>query len=128
MNTLLKIRRNAALASLVIALVSIVSSTAQTFTILKSFGSLTNMAGVNPWSQLVQGPDGALYGTTSYGNDSVAGTVFKIQPDGSGFAVLKWFTNSVEGQSPFAGLAFLATRSTGRRSRAATRTLGPCSK
>jgi len=30
--------------------------------------------------------------------------VFKVQPDGSGFTVLKWFTNSVEGTWPFAGV------------------------
>jgi uncharacterized repeat protein (TIGR03803 family) len=32
------------------------------------------------------------------------GTVFKMQPDGSGFTVLKCFTNAVEGMWPFAGL------------------------
>lgn len=27
-----------------------------------------------------------------------------MQPDGTGFSVLKWFTNSVEGATPYAGL------------------------
>ena len=31
--------------------------------------------------------------------------MFKVQPDGSGFAVLKWFTYTVEGTTPVAGLA-----------------------
>src|SRR6185295_1148681 len=100
MKTLTETRPKVAAAILLIALVSVVSSTAQTFTILKSFGNLTHIAGANPRSQLAQGPDGTLYGTTSSGESSVAGTVFKIQPDGSGFAVLKWFTNTVEGEAP----------------------------
>src|SRR5262249_54181898 len=80
---------------------------AQTFTILKSFGfgNLTNVTGLNPQSTPVQGPDGTIYGTARNGEGSVAGTVFKVQPDGSGFAVLKWFTNSIEGANPVAGLA-----------------------
>src|SRR5258708_28595104 len=48
--------------------------TAQTFTTIKSFGILTNIAGFNPQSTLVQGPDGTLYGTATYGEASVAGT------------------------------------------------------
>ena len=76
---------------------------AQTFTVLKSFGILTNVTGHNPQSTVVQGPDGTLYGTTSIG-EGPAGTVFKVQPDGSGFTVLKWFTNSIEGAQPVAGL------------------------
>jgi len=73
------------------------TATAQTLTVLKSFGNLTNISGAMPDSQLVQGLDGTLYGTTSSGYGGAAGTVFKIQPDGSGFAVLKRFTNCVGG-------------------------------
>jgi hypothetical protein len=40
---------------------------AQTFTTLKSFGILINITGFNPQSTLVQGPDGTLYGTATYG-------------------------------------------------------------
>src|SRR5690349_15705456 len=81
---------------------------AQTFTTIKSFGILTNVTGFNPQSTLVQGPDGTLYGTARNGESIVAGTVFKVQPDGSGFAVLKWFTNSIDGASPYAGLTLSA--------------------
>src|SRR5207244_9943375 len=77
---------------------------AQTFTVLKSFGILTNVTGWHPEAPLTLGPDGTLYGTTSYGEGNVRGVVFKIQPDGSGFAVLKLFTNWVEGANPEAGL------------------------
>ena len=73
-------------------------------TIIKSFGILTNVTGRNPIGQLVRGPDGTLFGTCSSGEGAVAGTVFKVRPDGSGFMVLKWFTNTLEGANPQAGL------------------------
>lgn len=82
-----------------------VSADAQTFSILKQFGILTNMTGFNPYSQLVQGPDGALYGTTYGGEASfMHGTVFKVQPDGSGFTTLHWFTNGASQGYPYGGL------------------------
>jgi len=65
--------------------------TARTFTTIRSFGILTNVTGFNPTSELVKGPDGTLYGTASQGEGIVAGTLFKMQPDGSGFTVLKLF-------------------------------------
>ena len=85
------------------------AATAQTFTTLKSFGILTNVTGFYPQSELVQGPDGTLYGTTYEGEGNVRGTVFKLQPDGSGFRVLKWFTNRAEGANPHAGLTLLGS-------------------
>jgi len=85
---------------------SIRSANAQTFTTLKQFGILTNMSGVNPYCDLVQGPDGALYGTTYGGEASfMHGTVFKVRPDGSGFTVIHWFTNGLSEGFPYAGLA-----------------------
>jgi uncharacterized repeat protein (TIGR03803 family) len=80
------------------------SSQAQTFTTLKSFGVLTNVTGFNPAAPLVQGADGTLYGTTYSGEGYVAGAVFKMNADGSGFAGLKYFTNSLEGANPVCGL------------------------
>ena len=77
---------------------------AQTFTTIRSFGNPTNVSGMGAQCQLVQGLDGTLYGTASYGDCNVAGTIFKVQPDGTGFAVLKWFTNSFEGANPKGGL------------------------
>src|SRR4051812_812581 len=73
---------------------------AQTFTMLKDFGA----SYPRPWrphSELAQGPDSTLYGTTGMGD--ISGMVFKAQPDGSGFTVLKYFTNSAEGYGPWAG-------------------------
>src|SRR6185503_6235610 len=78
------------------------TASAQTFTTIKNFGSgiLTNIAGLYPYSRLVQGSDDTLYGTASRGEGDVRGTVFKVQPDGGGFTVLKWFTKRVEGEGP----------------------------
>ena len=47
--------------------------------------------GAWPIAALVKGSDGALYGTTSEGGVSGAGTVFKINEDGSGFQKLHDF-------------------------------------
>src|SRR5262245_16684353 len=78
-------------------MLSMAAIQAQTFNTIKSFGILTNITGNLPVSTLVQELDGTLYGTTFYAEGLVAGTVYKLQPDGSGFSVLKFFTNSVEG-------------------------------
>ncbi|MBI4324289.1 MAG: immunoglobulin domain-containing protein [Chloroflexi bacterium] len=75
---------------------------AQTHTVIKHFGIPSKVTGLNPRAPLVQGPDGTLYGTASSGEGH--GTVFKIQPDGTGFAVLKCFTNSVKWAEPHGGL------------------------
>ena len=55
--------------------------------------------------------DGALYGTTLGGGSNSAGTVFKVNTDGSGYATLHTFlTNGVDGESPRAR----SRRATGR--------------
>ena len=93
-------------APLLVALFSILvpaMAQAQIFTTLKSFG-VTNITGLHPRSQLEQGPDGTLYGTTADGGSSYRGTVFKLNSDGSGFTVLKVFTDSIDGANPYAGL------------------------
>ena len=77
------------------------SSPAQTYAILHSFG--TNVMGLNPQAPLVQGPDGTLYGTTVGGGSANQGQVFKVNPDGSGYTVLKDFTGS-DGANPYANL------------------------
>lgn len=82
-----------------------VPASAQTYALLHCFGGLTEPTGCQSKAPLVRGPDGTLYGTTTesgyYGG---SGTVFKIQPDGTGFALLKDFTNSADGVSPWGGL------------------------
>jgi uncharacterized repeat protein (TIGR03803 family) len=74
----------------------------QAFSVIKSFGVATNVTGCNPACELVQDAAGVLYGTTSGGEGR--GTVFKMRSDGSGFQVLKVFTNTVDGAFPRGGL------------------------
>jgi len=59
-----------------------VASSAQTFTSLYSFCQNGCQDGFGPRAGLVQGTDGNLYGTTSYGG-SGSGTVFVITPGGT---------------------------------------------
>ncbi len=56
----------------------------------------TNVAGVaqSPRAELVEGPDGALYGTTLFGGASGRGTIFKLQKDGTGHELLHHFTGA----------------------------------
>jgi uncharacterized repeat protein (TIGR03803 family) len=42
-------------------------------------------------ARLVVGADNALYGTTTFGGGANSGTLFKVNPDGSGFQVLHVF-------------------------------------
>jgi uncharacterized repeat protein (TIGR03803 family) len=55
-----------------------------TLTTLHSFCSQSGCTdGTNPYGGLVQGADGDLYGTTTYGGVHGSGTVFKITPSGA---------------------------------------------
>ena len=56
---------------------------------------------------LAQSGDGTLYGVSASGGVSGPpgnGTVFKVQPDGTGFGILYSFTNGSDGSGPMAGL------------------------
>lgn len=78
------------------------------YMLLHTFG--TNGDGQVPWGHLIQGKDGALYGVTDQGgtNDPQVGgdgTVFKVNPDGTGYAVLYNFGASAsDGRQPGLGL------------------------
>ncbi len=70
-------------------------------TILHAFGQITNAAGLaldgaNPYAPLVQGSDGNLYGTTTYGGTNLSGTVFKITTNGV-LTTLYWFNGASDG-------------------------------
>jgi len=74
------------------------------YTILRSFAS-TSTDGSGLLGGVIEGSDGALYGTTDGGGTSSAGTIFKINKDGTGYAVLRSFTTaSSDGHWPYAGL------------------------
>jgi uncharacterized repeat protein (TIGR03803 family) len=51
-----------------------------------------------PYAGLVEGPDGALYGTTLYGGPTRKGTVFRITTDGT-FSIIHNFAGS-DGENP----------------------------
>jgi len=73
--------------------------------ILYSFGPPPD--GANPYGALLRDQAGNLYGTTSSGGTSNAGTVFELSPSGSGWTeqpLLYEFTGGSNGGAPFAGL------------------------
>ncbi len=76
-------------------------STNGVFSTLFSFGG-TN--GAQPIAQLVQGPDGGLYGTTQIGGAAGYGTIYKITTNGV-FSLLFSFTGPATGGYPVGRLA-----------------------
>lgn len=50
-----------------------------------------NADGARPEAPLIQGRDGALYGTASSGGSHGTGVIFRINTDGTGFVVLHSF-------------------------------------
>lgn len=80
---LAKLNWRKSICLLLLLCVAVISSSAQTFTTLLSFDGAN---GIEPFSTVVQGFDGNLYGTTPDGGVnqySPSGTVFKITPDGT---------------------------------------------
>jgi len=74
-------------------------------TILHSFndGTVAN-DGKQPYGGIIQGPDGALYGTTYVGGSANQGTIFSISPDGSNYSILHQFGSVAnDGVSPYFG-------------------------
>src|SRR6267378_564686 len=72
------------------------------FTVLKRFSSLSS--GFVPYGLLVADQAGVLYGATAAGGVSNAGTVFRVNQDGNGYATLKSFLTT-DGTGPQTGLA-----------------------
>jgi uncharacterized repeat protein (TIGR03803 family) len=65
--------------------------------------------GSAPVGTLTQDTNGTLYGTTYLGGSKNLGTIFKISPTGSGYAVLHNFdrsTNINDGANPLSGMTF----------------------
>jgi len=63
----------------------------------------TNADGITPNAGLIISGS-SLYGTAENGGRSGAGTVFKVNTDGTGFTTLRSFTGGSDGASPYAEL------------------------
>ncbi len=79
-----------------------VNSNGTGFVILYSFTGGND--GALPIAGLIQGTDGRLYGTATQGGSTGNGTLFALNPDGTGFTTLYSFTNTTDGRFPAAGL------------------------
>ena len=73
------------------------------FEVLYSFDHNGNGGGEKPKTPLLIAPDGTLWGTTSHLGDFPSGTIFRINPNGSGFAVVHPFVDSAD-PSPLGGM------------------------
>lgn len=74
------------------------------YRVLRIFGTNATL-GHRSWSRLLAGSDGVLYGTTDGGGTNNGGTVFKFNPDGSGYGVLHHFpSDPKDGRWPRAGV------------------------
>lgn len=67
------------------------------FTILRYFSGAD---GTYPIAGLTLGADGKLYGATTLDGAAVWGTVFRVNPDGTGYTVLRNFANDADGGQP----------------------------
>jgi uncharacterized repeat protein (TIGR03803 family) len=72
------------------------------FEVLHSFSCESD--GCIPFAGLTAGSDEKFYGTTTEGGAAFGGTVFRLNPDGTGFEVLHSFSCESDGCSLFAGL------------------------
>jgi uncharacterized repeat protein (TIGR03803 family) len=71
------------------------------YVVLRSFtGGASD--GKWPYSGVVEGPGGFLYGTTVAGGPADLGSIFRVAKDGSSYTVLKFFTAATtDGASPW---------------------------
>lgn len=77
-----------------------VTSTAQTYSLIYSFGGTGNAA--SPRGYLTEGRDGNLYGTTEYGGAYSLGAVYKMTPTGT--MSLLYSFDGATGSNPMGGL------------------------
>src|SRR5215831_7560482 len=99
---------NRTFVALLLGTLTTIVSPAQTFSTLANFDTAN---GADPFlMSLVQGRDGAFYGTTRYGGANNQGTVFKITRAGKLTSLYSFWSNTdcSDGGYPAAGLV-LAT-------------------
>lgn len=76
---------------------------------LETLHDFTGVEGRRPYSSLIEGPGGALFGTTAYGGAANGGTVFRIERDGTGYGVLHDFAQRNDGVRVYNSLAVVGT-------------------
>ena len=79
-----------------------VDAATPTLTRLHSFADAPTDGG-QPQSRVLES-GGVLYGTTTVGGTSQAGTVYQINPDGTGYTVLRSFDGAADGGFLYGGL------------------------
>ncbi len=72
-------------------------------TVLYRFGTNSASDGNNPTGPLTLGADGNFYGSTTYGGDQGAGTIFKITPSGDETVLYSFGANLDDGAYPQLG-------------------------
>ncbi len=97
-------RRVFAVSAIALTLVGIPirGAAGTTFEVLHTFDSADE--GRQPSTGVVEGSDGALYGTTRFGGASGGPCVFRMNKDGSGYAILHRFPNYSYSQGLIASL------------------------
>ena len=85
--------------SVAIDVQSVAAPVQPTYQVLQQFSGAN---GSNPQASLIQGLDGAMYSTTSYGGTSNGGTVYRIAP--SGAVTTTHVFGGAAGSAPMAGL------------------------
>jgi uncharacterized repeat protein (TIGR03803 family) len=88
------------LAPLALVNLTIAADASKSARVLHQF-SLSDKRGFNPQGTLMRSTDGKLYGTTLNGGTHGHGTVYRIESDGTGFAVVH---NFLEARNPVAGV------------------------
>lgn len=72
------------------------------YSVLRAFRGGTD--GANPYSTLIEGSDGWLYGATAFGGGENRGTVFRMRRGGGDYSVLRRFTGSEDGAQVYGRL------------------------
>ena len=83
--------------------ISVAPAQSVTLSVLHQFTAATT-DGAIPYSEVILGADGGLYGTSWAGGSKAAGVVFRMNPDGTGFTLLHQFGNAGDGSKPFDGV------------------------
>ena len=80
------------------------------YSTLYSFAGQPSGDGAEPWGGLTPG-GGFLYGTTSAGGNDGRGTVFSLRRDGTGYTILREFSNQTgDGAGPCGSLVLRESR------------------